>query len=188
MTSPPILFMVEFLKFLLAFSCRVYKCIYLVCHLRLKISGRNGKDVLNFRQLCWLERLEWRKFTGDENISILLVPKMAPYGIRAGELLTSPNHVRCIWLLPHVGLHLILINTFFNECFLCTLDSTHIILFNPRHPKIRYYHLYFINGDSVRLSITSKFTQLISSKSRISPKTFPFLPTFHCSREKHIKY
>lgn len=63
---------------------------------------------------------------------------------------------------------------------LCTKDNTHIIFFNPNYAKIRYYHLYFINGDSVTLSIVSKFTELMRSRSRILTTTvshsFP-LPT-----------
>lgn len=119
----------------------------------------------------------------DEGISILLGPIRDP---RRRTLDFPQATLDVFGFFSSKGRSAFDTNIFFNECFLCTMNNKHIILFNPSHPQIRYYHLYFLNGDSVRLSIISKLTQFIRGRSRISTKTFSFLPTFHCSGEKRI--
>ena len=61
-----------------------------------------------------------------------------------GEPLPFPQLLYTYWVsfLPHRCRPDLVTNIFLNECFLCAMYKTHIVLFNPSHPTGYYLSIY----------------------------------------------
>lgn len=75
--------------------------------------------------------LESRKFMGHESASLLLVPRKTLERWGQGEPWTCPRplHMYLASVLPHMCRTEFGTDVFFNECLLCVMYNTHIILF-----------------------------------------------------------